>query len=458
MIWMTMRRRALVCVAIFLVTLPLVTTRFYASDEVEHFAWLRSLAFDRDVDFENEYRYFYDAGVSRSPEFHETFLERTTEIGRRVNYAAPGSALLWAPFFALGHAAALAGAGPADGFSQPYISAVAYGSTFYALLALFISAAIARRLFGPSLAATLAIGLGTPLLFYAYVAPGFGHATSAFCVSLFIWTWLRVRDSWTWQGAALLGLAAGLMGIVREQDLLLSAGPAIDFLRAAWRNPARRASIVAGAAGVVSFLIAYAPLLLAYTALNGRPFATETATRKMTWSSPHALSVLFSPEHGFFAWTPLALVAIIGLSVIAVRGTRGAPNPRHDIRWLAGLLLLMVALQTYSSGAVESWTVAGSFGQRRFLALTPILVAGLAATFARAQPRGGRMAVRVAAVLAVWWNLGLMAQFGLHRMDRQRLTLVENARATFIELPLEAPSLAWRYLTDRSSLYKLPRQ
>jgi hypothetical protein len=43
-------------------------------------------------------------------------------------------------------------------------------------------------------------------------------------------------------------------------------------------------------------------------------------------------------------------------------------------------------------------------------------------------------------------------------MDRQRLTLVENARATFIELPLEAPSLAWRYLTDRSSLYKLPRQ
>ena len=60
--------------------------------------------------------------------------------------------------------------------------------------------------------------------------------------------------------------------------------------------------------------------------------------------------------------------------------------------------------------------------------------------------------------LCIWWNLGLMAQFGLNRMDRQKLTLAENARVTFIELPLQAPGLAWRYLTDRKSLYNLPRK
>ena len=27
----------------------------------------------------------------------------------------------------------------------------------------------------------------------------------------------------------------------------------------------------------------------------------------MTWYAPHALEVLFSPAHGFFFWTPLAL-------------------------------------------------------------------------------------------------------------------------------------------------------
>ena len=50
---------ALVCV--FVLSLPLVTTRIYASDEVESFAWVRSWVFDRDVNFENEYQHFYDS-------------------------------------------------------------------------------------------------------------------------------------------------------------------------------------------------------------------------------------------------------------------------------------------------------------------------------------------------------------------------------------------------------------
>ncbi len=186
----------------------------------------------------------------------------------------------------------------------------------------------------------------------------------------------------------------------------------------------------------------------------------------MTWTAPHAWSVLFSPEHGLFAWTPLALVAIAGLVVLWLRGsgasadagTAPGASTDRDARWIAGLALLMVAVQAYTSGSVESWTVAGSFGQRRFIALTPLLVLGLAALFARARAGWPRRALTAVVVLCIWWNLGLMAQFGLNRMDRQRLTLVENARVTFVELPFEAPSIAWRYLTDRASLYKLPRQ
>ena len=45
---------------LFLISLPAVTTRLYASDEIEYFAYLRSLYFDRDLSFDNEYRYFYD--------------------------------------------------------------------------------------------------------------------------------------------------------------------------------------------------------------------------------------------------------------------------------------------------------------------------------------------------------------------------------------------------------------
>ena len=57
---LTRRELIVLCVA-FVLSLPAVTTRLYASDEIEHFAWLRSLAFDRDVSFENEYQYFFDS-------------------------------------------------------------------------------------------------------------------------------------------------------------------------------------------------------------------------------------------------------------------------------------------------------------------------------------------------------------------------------------------------------------
>ena len=54
------RRELAGLVALFVVTLPAVTPRLYSSDEVQYFSYLRSLWFDHDVSFENEYRYFYD--------------------------------------------------------------------------------------------------------------------------------------------------------------------------------------------------------------------------------------------------------------------------------------------------------------------------------------------------------------------------------------------------------------
>lgn len=460
---MLTRRELIVLCAVFVMSLPALTKRLYASDEVQYFSWLRSVAFDRDVDFQNEYQHFYDAGVAASPGFHETFLERENEIHRRVNYATPGPALLWSPFYLIGHIVARVTGAPADGYSQPYISAIAYGSAFYGFAAVLLCVSIARRTLGHGLLASLIVAAGTPLIFYCYVAPGFGHAASAFAVSLFVWVWIRARRRWSIGGAIALGLSGGLMGIVREQDVALVIGPVIDFLvfatgaRAAHR---RRDMTAAAGAGALAFLAGIAPLLLAYRALNGKFFATETAARKMNWASPHAWSVLFDSEHGLFAWTPLALLAVTGLLLLWILGpgarARGQSRATDDgdLRWLAALAFVMVLAQAYTSGAVESWTVAGSFGQRRFVAVTPLLVLGVSALLVRLRGGWAQRTVTAAIVLSVWWNLGLMAQFGLNRMDRQKLNLVENARITFLELPVEAPALAWRYLTDRSSFYK----
>jgi hypothetical protein len=456
-------RAILVVALIAVLTLPGVTRRIYASDEVQYAAFLRSLWFDHDVSFDNEYRHFVANGTTRDPAFAATFIEQTTETGLRRNFGTIGSALLWAPFYAVADAGvrvarAMGSSVEADGYSPPYISAICVGSAVYGLLALLLAWCAARRVLDAAglsqvphaTRAAVAVGLGTPLLFYMYVAPGFAHATSAFAVAAFVLAWIVVRERWSAGGLIVLGALGGLMAMVREQDAFVVIGPAIDLAWSALRERRVRA-IGPVLAGAVAAGLVYLPQAAAYLAINGRLGPSRLVSRKMSWTSPHALGVLFSPEHGLFFWTPLAVIAIAGLVILLAR--RGASDASLRI---GTSLLAIVLFQVYVAGSVESWTVAGAFGQRRFVAMTAPFVIGLAVVGAYLVRVRWRAAIAVLAGLCVWWNLGLMVQFGAGMMDRQRLDLPRNAYNTFIEVPRRLPDIAYRYLFDRGSLYRQP--
>jgi hypothetical protein len=126
-------------------------------------------------------------------------------------------------------------------------------------------------------------------------------------------------------------------------------------------------------------------------------------------------------------------------------------------RRVAICLLVMVALQVYINGAIESWMVAGAFGQRRFVGLTLILVLGLAALLNWLDRVALRRVALAAMVLAAWWNIALIVQFGTGLMDRQRLTPGTNLYNAFVVVPREIPRIVYRYLFDRSSFYATPR-
>jgi hypothetical protein len=349
-----------------------------------------------------------------------------------------------------------------DGYSTPYIAAVAYGSALYGWLAILLSLIAVGRLGGTGsalaargLPAALAIWLGTPLLFYMYVAPPMSHAPSAFAVSAFVLAWVVVRERWSTPGLVALGVLAALMAMVREQDAFVVAGPALDFAVHLWRTrPGGRPALVGRAlAGTAAAAVAYLPQALAYLSLNGYVGPSRLVARKMTWTAPHALDVLLSPAHGLFVWTPLAAIALAGLAWLPRRASRA-----RAAGVLTAALAITALLQVYVAGSVESWTVAGAFGQRRFVALTPLLVIGLAALGASVVRTWTWRALAAAVTLGVWWNVALMAQFGAGMMDRQRIEPARVAYNAFVVLPRELPRLAWRYLFDRPSFYEQQRR
>ena len=443
---------------LFVISLPAVTTRLYASDEIEYFAYLRSAYFDRDLHFDNEYRYFYDRNIARAHFFKETFIDFTTPTGYKRNFAPVGSAILWAPFYAIADvgvriARALGSNVQADGFSRPYISAVAYGSAVYGFLAMVLSAIAARRITGVTAGTLAAVCLGTPLVFYMYVAPGFSHANSAFAVAAFVVAWLYVRRDWGAGGVAALGALAALMGMVREQDLFIALGPAIDYVITFGRSVQRGERSVGemlwkGALGVAAVVICFVPQAFTYITLEGHLGPSPVVQQKMIWTAPNAWRVLISPHNGWFFWSPVALPALVGLIALALGGAG------RESRWIGTICLVMVATQIYVSGSLDTWAGAGSFGQRRLVGLTIFLVIGLAALVHIVRAGWPRIALNAVLVLSIWWNLGLIAQFATRLMDRNRVEPARNAYNNFVTIPRQFPTLAYRYVFDRQSFYQ----
>ena len=125
-----------------------------------------------------------------------------------------------------------------------------------------------------------------------------------------------------------------------------------------------------------------------------------------------------------------------------------------DARQICACLLVVFLSQVYVAGSVESWTVAGAFGQRRFVGLTAIFVVGLAALLRARADAWRRTRSSRPPRCRVWWNIGLMAQFGAGLMDRQRLELPRNAYHTFVTMPARLPELAYRYLFERDVFFR----
>ena len=424
-------------------TLALVSTKIRGADEIEYYSHLRSAVFDRDLDFTNEYEHFYQANPQGLLAFRETFLDRREpKTDRPINFAPIGSAVVWSPFFLLAHALVTNGVlrGPADGFSPAYTGAVAYGSSFLAVLGFLIAFQTLKKYLGVteglSLIAVLFVWFGTPAFYYMTVAPAFAHAPSIFAVSLLFFLWLRAREKDGVFDWILMGLCAGLAMLIREQGALFLIAPGLDLgfrlIKGDVKRALERGVAVLGAAGLV-----FAPQLLAYQALNGSFGPTQLVQRKMDFGSPHFFDVLVDPGHGLLLWTPLLLIAFLGL----VRGV---------VRLGAVGVFVTAALlaQVYINGSVLSWHLAGAFGSRRFVDSSILLVVGFAfglmATTTRTQ--------KILVALALWWNLSLMMQFGLKLMDRQRLDWPGIATRQVTAVPQRILDTVRLYFTDPEAL------
>jgi hypothetical protein len=448
--------------------LPLFTPRVYGADEIKYFAALRSVYFDRDLHYANEYAHF----IGRDPVAHaglRPYMEGETPTGYRLNDAPIGTAVLWSPFYVaadIGVAAArsLGAAVPRDGYAWPYVWAVCLGSLFWGTAGMFLAYRLCRAYASrtASLWGVVAIWFASPVVFYLYITPAMAHANSMFAVTLFLLLWQRGRVDRAARGWVILGAAAGLMILVREINWLLLLVLAVDetqgilhVVQSADGQRVRGAPLVRAAVvewwrrsvGYLCFAVALgivvAPQLYVYQTLNGTFGPTPFVVEKFSLLPRYAFAVLFSGFHGLFSWHPVTLVAVLGLAAL----WRRAP-------WVAAALVVFVAAQVLVIGSYETWWGGASFGARRFINCTAIFSLGLAVGFGTLRGRFRHLAAAAIAGL-VLWNAGLAVQYSVGLIPRDApVSIGRIARNQVFEVPPRIAQIAWRFAFDRSSLYR----
>ena len=368
--------------------------RVVFGDAAHHYVQLRSIVFDYDFDFKNDYLGLYKiTRVEDSPPWLTTDL---TPTGRVRNYMPVGPALLWAPLFALMAGGlwllSLVGARPPpDGFEHVLQLAPGITGVVAATVAAWCAWRLARRTTDDWTAGRGVIGiwLGSSALYYSLVAPSYSHAASMFACALFFLHWLDTDTTWTPARAVVSGALAGFASLMRWQDALLLAIPMYEMLRAPlpW---SRRATGIAAAA--VGWAVVFSPQMAVWNALYGRPLAMPQGPSFMQWANPHPLLLLFSDNHGLLTWTPIVALSLVGLFTFAKAHRRFA------------LPLVWILLSAwYVNASVADWWAGEAFGARRFLSLFPLFALGLATWAGGRAP--GRRAATIACVVGFTWLL-----------------------------------------------------
>jgi hypothetical protein len=461
------RKAERLLLVLFLLSLPFLNP-WIRGDGVGYYAFARAPLIEHSLDFTKDYQHANES--FRGPRLDGNNQPRSdfrTPTGHLDNHFTVGPAILWTPFLLVTHVGVLLARSfgssvAADGFSAPYRITMALATAFYGFLGLLLAFRLARQYVEErwALLATLAIWWASSLPVYMYFNPSWSHAHSAFAVALFLWYWHRTRSSRSLAQWLLLALITGLMLNVYYANAMVLAVLAIDVARqyyfafrpvpSATPNSTARVPelLLRHSFFAAVLLICLLPTFITRYVIYGSPFESAyIPLRDWNWFSPNFLAVFFSSNHGLFSWTPILLLAVVGLFLLWRR------EPLVGAPLLAGFLAFYLFIACY-----PDWAGISSYGNRFFVSLTPLFILGLAVFFDRAAQffRSQRAALAAAvALLAVstLWNAGLIFQWGSHLIPtRGPVSFSEIVRNQFLVVPRQLSADFQRYIFKRKAL------
>jgi len=402
-------KRLALIFAVFLVLFLIVKIHYtgwvIGSDGLGYYAHLRSAVVDRDLHYANEFLEYNKFGHG----VPDPYLRTATDHVPNKYFVGP--AMLWAPFFFVAHALTIEAENFGfkvlpNGYSVLYQFFIGLGSITYGLMGLVLIYRILLNFFQKeeSLLATVLITLSTNVLYYLTTEPTMTHAMSLFAVSLFAYLWIKDLGNRTYRSVLFLGITAGLMTLIRPQELVFSIVLVMEWSGIFKLGSNAASSLFERIIQAVLFgamvLIVLIPQFIVWKILYGKFILYSYSGEGFNLFSPHLLDTLFSAYHGLISWTPVILPALVGMGLFC----RKQPK-------IGFLLLTAFALQWYLNASWWCWWFGVSFGNRAYISCSFIFAIGLAALLSEIQK--WKMTVRLISVALIGWNLLFISQYTL---------------------------------------------
>jgi hypothetical protein len=233
-----------------------------------------------------------------------------------------GMAVLYSPWFFLGHCIALFSSYEPDGFSLPYQLSLLFGSFIYTVTGLIYFRKSLLRYFTPAIVSILLIIIifGTNALIHtSFHGQGLmSHNYLFFLFSMVLWLTIRWHETLNRRYAISLGVVIGLSALSRPTEILVIIIPLLWGMqhinikeRMAFLYSQRKSVIY-----MVGITIVIGAFQLIYWKIITGKFLFNSyggnAGEGMEFFHPYITEVLFSFRKGWLIYTPVMALALIG--------------------------------------------------------------------------------------------------------------------------------------------------
>jgi hypothetical protein len=283
--------------------------------------------------------------------------------GTKIARTTYGMALMYSPFFFVGHSIARATNHKADGYSLPYKWSVHFGTFVYAFLGLWFCRKNLLRFFKEIVTCItlLCIFLGTNLFYYTFGWGEMCHAYLFFILSLFIFYVIKWYDSGKIKYLFFYSFLGGFATLIRPTDAIVMLFPLLIGVNGLTAFKKRIQSFINLKiklfAAITIFLLPFLIQLCYWRAYSGQWFIfTYGSGERFFFNDPQIFNFLFSFRKGWLIYTPIMIFSVIGILFLKKTASE-----------LLYFMILIFVLNVYVLSSWWDWSFGGSFGCRAII-------------------------------------------------------------------------------------------